>query len=97
MREQNGKTPKPRTKRKGPLASGPSPSDNPTLNNARASKDMLLLKVQSPTFAFSGASAMATAAAAAKSLQSCPTLCDPIDGSPPGSPIPGILQAKTLE
>ena len=37
------------------------------------------------------------AAAAAKSLQSCPTLCDPIDGSPPGSPVPGILQAKTLE
>ena len=34
---------------------------------------------------------------AAKSLQSCPTLCDPIAGSPPGSPIPGILQAKTLE
>ena len=38
-----------------------------------------------------------TAAAAAKSLQSCPTLCDPIDGSPPGSPIPGIIQARTLE
>ena len=38
-----------------------------------------------------------SAAAAAKSLQSCPTLCDPIDGSPPGSPIPGILQARTLE
>ena len=37
------------------------------------------------------------AAAAAKSLQSRPTLCDPIDGSPPGSPVPGILQAKTLE
>ena len=37
------------------------------------------------------------AAAAAKSLQSCPTLCDPIDGSPPGSSIPGILQARTLE
>ena len=36
-------------------------------------------------------------AAAAKSLQSCPTLCDPIDGSPPGSPIPEILQARTLE
>ena len=35
--------------------------------------------------------------AAAKSLQSCPTLCDPIDGSPPGSPAPGILQARTLE
>ena len=37
------------------------------------------------------------AAAAAKSLQSCPTLCDPRDGSPPGSPVPGILQARTLE
>ena len=37
------------------------------------------------------------AAAAAKSLQSCPTLCDPIDGSPPGSTVPGILQAGTLE
>ena len=36
-------------------------------------------------------------AAAAKSLQSCPTLCHPIDGSPPGSPVPGILQARTLE
>ena len=40
---------------------------------------------------------IAAAAAAAKSLQSCPTLCDPIDGSPPGSPIPGILQARVLE
>ena len=40
---------------------------------------------------------MAAAAAAAKSLQSCPTLCDPIDGSPPGSPVPEILQARTLE
>ena len=39
----------------------------------------------------------AVAAAAAKSLQSCPTLCDPTDNSPPGSPVPGILQAKTLE
>ena len=37
------------------------------------------------------------AAAAAKSLQSCLTLCDPIDGSPQGSPVPGILQARTLE
>ena len=37
------------------------------------------------------------AAAAAKSLQSCPTLCDPIDHSPPGSPVPGILQTRTLE
>ena len=40
---------------------------------------------------------LAAAAAAAKSLQSCPTLCDPRDGSPPGSPVPGILQARTLE
>ena len=39
----------------------------------------------------------AAAAAAAKSLESCPTLCDPIDGSPSGSPVPGILQARTLE
>ena len=39
----------------------------------------------------------ATAAAAAKSLQSCLTLCDPIDGRPSGSPVPGILQARTLE
>ena len=37
------------------------------------------------------------AAAAAKSLQSCPTLCDPIDSSPPDSPVPGILQARVLE
>ena len=39
----------------------------------------------------------AAAAAAAKSLQSCPTLCEPIDGSPPGSAVPGILQARILE
>ena len=39
----------------------------------------------------------AAAAAAAKSLQACPTLYNPIDGSPPGSPVPGILQATTLE
>ena len=38
-----------------------------------------------------------SAAAAAKSLQSCPTLCDPIDGSPPASPVPGILQARILK
>ena len=40
---------------------------------------------------------IAAATAAAKLLQSCPTLCDPIDGSPPGSPVPGILQTRTLE
>ena len=42
-------------------------------------------------------SPVAAAAAAAESLQSCPTLRDPIDSSPPGSPVPGILQARTLE
>ena len=42
-------------------------------------------------------STSSAAAAAAKSLQSCPTPCDPIDGGPPGSPVPGILQARTLE
>ena len=40
---------------------------------------------------------LTSSAAAAKPLQSCPTLCDPIDGSPPGFPVPGILQARTLE
>ena len=40
---------------------------------------------------------MVAAAAAAKSLQPCPTLCNPIDGLPPGSPVPGILQARILE
>ena len=48
-------------------------------------------------FAFPECLLSIVAAAAAKSLQSCPTLCDPIDGSPSGSPIPGILQARTLE
>ena len=47
-------------------------------------------------FCFSGESCIHTAAAA-KSLQSCPTLCDPMDGSPPGSPVPRILQARTME
>ena len=53
-----------------------------------------------PSFAVSAAASSAMsflAATAAKSLQSCPTLCDPIDGSPPGSPVPGVLQARTLE
>ena len=49
------------------------------------------------SFAHNPSVLFSAAAAAAKSLQSCPTLCDPIDGSPRGSPIPGILQARTLE
>ena len=48
-------------------------------------------------FCFQSFPASLLSAAAAKSLQSCLTLCDPIDGSPPGSPVPGILQARTLE
>ena len=48
-------------------------------------------------FHFKNEKLRSAAAAAAKSLQLCPTLCDPIDGSPPGSPIPGILQARILE
>ena len=52
---------------------------------------MLWLKVKNKTMC------IWIAAAAAKLLQSCPTLCDSIDGSPPGSPVPGILQARTLE
>ena len=54
--------------------------------------NMCLLAVQIKWF-----QAFSKTAAAAKSLQSCPTLCDPIDGSPPGSPVPGILHARTLE
>ena len=50
-----------------------------------------------PSQTLSGISFFPAAAAAAKSPQLCPTLCDPIDGSPPGSPVPGILQARTLE
>ena len=52
---------------------------------------------QGSTGASCTADSLPSAAAAAKSLQSCPTLCDPIHGSPPGSPVPGILQARTLE
>ena len=54
------------------------------------------LRERSPFWIWSQESLVA-AAAAAKSLQLCPTLCDPIDGSPQGSPVPGILQARTLE
>ena len=46
---------------------------------------------------YAGEMLLHTAAATAKSLQSCPALCDPIDCSPPGSPVPGILQARTLD
>ena len=58
-----------------------------------------VIKPMSPALAggFFTAKPPAAAAAATKSLQSCPTLCDSIDGSSPGSPVPGILQARTVE
>ena len=56
-----------------------------------------IMKTVSGTAGSRGLNTAAAAAAAAKLLQSCPTLCDPRDGSPPGSTIPGILQARTLE
>ena len=70
------------------------PDVQPRFRKARGARDKLptssgsLKKEESPR---------KTSAAAAKSLQLCPTLCDPIDGSPPGAPVPGILQARTLE
>ena len=56
----------------------------------------ILAEVKDCTVNLDKSSSFAAAAAAAKSLQSCLTLCDLIDGCPPGSPVPGILQARTL-
>ena len=72
------------------------------LNNHSNGKDFLKSSLQTSEFLhhsvhLTQAWLKSTAAAAAKSLQSCPTLCDPTDSSPPGSAIPGILQARTLE
>ena len=67
----------------------------PTLLSQCRLEEPLLFRAGKP---LSGTSSWErAAAAAAKLLQSCPTLCDPMDGSPPGSPVPGILQARTLE
>ena len=57
----------------------------------------IVVKMIDKVFCPSVAYSLVGTAAAAKSLQSCLTLCDPIDGSPPGSPVPGILQARILE
>ena len=58
----------------------------------------LMALLRSPNAVHSASNTISAAAAsAAKSLQLCPTLCNPIDDSPPGSPVPGILQARTLE
>ena len=64
------------------------------MKEARAGGKITLAIEEFSTETMKERTAAAAAAAAAKSLQSCPTLCDPIDGSPPGSPIPGILRAK---
>ena len=60
-------------------------------------KHLILIKVRTADPHVTLKFPFVSAAADAKSLQSCLTLCDPIDGSPPGSPVPGILQARTLE
>ena len=60
-------------------------------------KEVRMHKKEKTISSINGVGKTRAAAAAAKSLQSCPTLCDPMDGSLPGSPVPGILQARTLE
>ena len=61
------------------------------------SEDLFQVTIKYSTWSNISSEILYAAAAAAKSLQSCPTLCDPIDGSPPGPAVPGILQARTLE
>ena len=76
----------------------PPPGDLPDPGIEPTSFALPALQVDSLLMSHQGSSGKpAAAAAAAKSLQSCPTLCDPTDGSPPGSPVLGILQARTLE
>jgi len=72
----------------------PPPVDLPDLG---MEPESLMSPAVAGRFFTTSATWVGRTAAAAKSLQSCPTLCDPIDGSPPGSPVPGILQARTLE
>ena len=67
------------------------------MRTTNAKKAKQLCYVNFPGGSDGKAPAYNAGAAAAKSLQWCPTLCDPIDGSPPGSSVPGILQARTLE
>ena len=71
--------------------------DGSDLAAARMTNLIILSSIDMTTWELFLSALCVYAAAAAKSLQSCPTLCDPIDGSPPGSPVPGILQARTLE
>ena len=67
------------------------------LNNSFACNPHMALDIMQPKLCSPDSSSHNSAAAAAKSLQSCPTLCDPTVGSPPGSSVPGILQARALE
>ena len=69
----------------------------PSFSEATVGSLCILFFIICPSCACIVPQAVAAAAAAAKSLQSCPALCDPIDGGPPGYPVPGILQARTLE
>ena len=77
----------------------PSPSPTESKRMFYTSVSLLLSRIQGYCYHLSKFHiyALVYCIGAAKSLQSCPTLCDPIDGSPPGSPVPGILQARTLE
>ena len=77
----------------------PSPGDlpDPGIELRSSALQAASLSSEPPGKPLNGSRRWQIPAAAAKSLQSCPTLCDPIDCSPPGSPVPGILQAKTLE
>ena len=72
-------------------------ADNQNTSPCSLGLPLKVLKSDAQESESGGSSINFSAAAAAKSHQSCPTLCDPIDGSPPGSPVPGILQARTLE
>ena len=72
-------------------------SESQSRNWSLSSLNFTFCVLVSNTFLLGVSQWNSSAAAAAKSLPSCPTQCDPIDGSPPGSPIPGILQARTLE
>ena len=65
--------------------------------NSSMTKEVRMPKKEKTISSIKAVGKTRAAAAAAKSLQSCPTLCDPMDGSPPGSPVPGILQARKLE
>ena len=75
----------------------PSPGDLPDPEIEPMSPEAPALQADSSLLSHQGSSLKAAAAAAAKLLQSRLTLCNPTDGSPPGSPVPGILQARTLE